>query len=141
MGVIVMSVPEMQVVVKTVSEIYNCSLASIIRKKIMYHGVSNGKKLVLCTPYSKLHAQGHGWFDLTTKQVNLLDDSDIAILVVRLEGNKIYYVDFKQLRGLITSDMTLNYSEDEKWRLYIWENHIKVRGNNTKFDIGPVVLV
>lgn len=132
-----MPIPDKNIVVSTVSKRYNCSLSNIIRKKIMYHGVSNGKKLVLCTPESRLHPQGHGWFDLTTKQVDLLDDADIAILAVRLEGNKIYYVDFKQFRQFITSGMTLNYSEDEKWRFYIWENFIKVRGNEKKFDIEP----
>jgi hypothetical protein len=141
LGGLSMSIPDKQIVLKTVSERYNCLLSNIIRKKIMYHGVSTGKKLVLCTPESKLHPQGHGWFDLTTKQVKLLDDADIAILAVRLEGNKIYYVDFKQLRRLITTDMTLNYSENEKWRLYIWENYIKIRGNDKKFDIEPEVVV
>lgn len=136
-----MSVPDKKSVLNTVSERYNCSLSNVIRKKIIYHGFSNGKKLVLCTPESKLHPQGHGWFDLTTKQVDLLDGADIALLAIRLQGNKIYYVDFKQLRKLLTSEMTLNYSEDEKWRLYIWENYIKVRGNDKKFDIEPEVLV
>ncbi|UGB29960.1 hypothetical protein [Metabacillus sp. B2-18] len=132
-----MSIPDKNIVVSTVCKRYNCSLSNIIRKKIMYHGVSNGKSLVLCTPESRLHPQGHGWFDLTTKQVDLLDDADIAILAVRLEGYKIYYVNFKQLRQLITPDMSLNYSEDEKWRFYIWEKYIKVRGNDMKFDIEP----
>ncbi|WP_071461334.1 hypothetical protein [Bacillus massilinigeriensis] len=132
-----MSIPDKNIVVSTVCKRYNCSLSNIIRKKIMYHGVSNGKSIVLCTPESRLHPQGHGWFDLTTKQVDLLDDADIAILAVRLEGYKIYYVDFKQLRQLITPDMSLNYSEDEKWRFYIWENYIKVRGKDKKFDIEP----
>ncbi|MEC1717217.1 hypothetical protein ABEV09_07270 [Schinkia azotoformans] len=132
-----MSIPDKNIVVSTVCKRYNCSLSNIIRKKILYHGVSNGKSIVLCTPESRLHPQGHGWFDLTTKQVDLLDDADIAILAVRLEGYKIYYVDFKQLRQLITPDMSLNYSEDEKWRFYIWENYIKVRGKDKKFDIEP----
>lgn len=88
-----------------------------------------------------MHPQGHGWFDLTSKQVGLLDNSDITILAVRLEGNKIYYVNFKQLRQIITSEMTLNYSSYEKWRFYIWENYIKVRGNDSKFDIDPGILI
>jgi hypothetical protein len=135
-----MSFPNKNFVVSTVSERYNCSLSNIIRKKIIYYGESNGRRLVLCTPESRLHSQGHGWFDLTTKQVDLLDDADIAILAVRLEGNKIYYVDFKKLRQLITSEMTLNYSSDEKWRLYIWENYIKGRGNDNKFYIEPEIV-
>lgn len=96
---------------------------------------SNGKKLVLCIPESRLHPQGHGWFDLTTKQVDLLVNAAISILAVRLQGKKIYYVNFKELRLLITPDITLNYSVNEKWRFYIWENYIKVRGKDKKFDI------
>ncbi|WP_289137747.1 hypothetical protein [uncultured Brevibacillus sp.] len=106
----------------------------------MFQGVSNGKQLVLCTPESKLHVKGHGWFDLTTKQVELLDDADIAILAVRLEGNKVYYVDFKQLRKLIASVKSLNCSPDEKWRLYVWDNYITIRGNSTKFLVEPEII-
>lgn len=136
-----MPIPDMQIVVTTIFERYNFSLSSIVRKRIMYHGSRDGKKLVLCTPESRLHPQGHGWFDLTTKQVDILDDSDIAILAVRLEGNKIYYVDFKQLRLLITSGMTLSYSKDKKWRFYIWDSYNKVRGNDNKFDVEPEILM
>ncbi|MGD6844697.1 hypothetical protein ACQCVH_19565 [Bacillus infantis] len=135
-----MSIPDKNIIISSVSKRYSCSLSNIIRKKIMYHGVSNGKKLVLCTPESRLHRQGHGWFDLTTKQVDLLDDAELAILAIRLEGYKIYYVDFKQLRQLINRDMTLNYSEDRKWRFYIWEKYLKVRGNDKKFDIEPELV-
>lgn len=136
-----MLIPDMQLVIDKIAKKYNCSLFSIMRKRIMFHGVSNGKKLVLCTPESKLHVKGHGWFDLTTKQVELLDDADIAILAVRLEGNKIYYVDFKELRKLISAAKTLNYSSDEKWRLYIWRNYITIRGNDTKFPVDPEIIV
>lgn len=135
-----MLIPDKNIVVEEISKRYKCSISNIARKKIMYHGVSDGRKLVLCTPESKLHAQGHGWFDLTTKQVELLDDADIAILAVRLQGNRIYYIDFEQLRRLITSDMKLKYSSDEKWRLYIWEDYIKVRGNDAKFDVVPTIM-
>jgi hypothetical protein len=137
-----MSVPDKQIVVKTVSEKYNCTLSNIKRKQIMYHGVSNGKKLILCTPSSKLHVNGNGWFDLNTKQVELLDDSEIALLAVRLEGNKIYYVDFKELRKLMTLDNILkNYAEGEHWKFFVWENHIKVQGNEREFHVQPEVLV
>lgn len=77
---------------------------------------------MLWTPESTLHPQGHGRFDLTIKQVKLLDNTDIAILAVRLQEYRIYYIDFKQLRRLVTSEMKLKYSNDEKWRFYIWKN-------------------
>ena len=73
---VVMSVPDKQMVHKTIREKYNCTLSNIKRKQIMYEGLSEGKRLVLCTPSSKLHPTRKGWFDLTTIQVNLLDDSE-----------------------------------------------------------------
>ena len=106
----------------------------------MFHGVSNEMRLVLCTPESKLHVKGHGWFDLTIKQVEILDDADIAILAVRVEGNKIYYVDYRELRKIIAAAKTLNYSTDVKWRLYIWDKHITIRGNDSKLPVEPIIV-
>lgn len=37
-------------------------------------------------------------------QIEILDDGDISILAVRIEENKVYYIDFKELRKLITPD-------------------------------------
>ncbi|WNF35226.1 hypothetical protein RJD24_12190 [Bacillaceae bacterium IKA-2] len=136
-----MSIPDKYIVVKTVSEKYNCTLSNIKRKQILYQGLSNGKNLVLCTPSSKLHVNGNGWFDLNTKQVDLLDESDMSILAVRLQGNKIYYVDFKELRKLMTSDnMLKNSAEGEHWKLFVWEDHIKVQGNERKFHVHPELV-
>lgn len=133
-----MSIPDKNIVVSTVSEKFNSTLSNIKRKQIMYEGISSGKRVVLCTPSSKLHISGKGWFDLTTKQVDLLDDADIAILAVRLQGNKIYYLDFKELRKLMTPDIVLrNSNEGEHWKLYVWENYIKVQGNEKEFHIEP----
>jgi len=136
-----MSIPDKQIVLKTVGEEYDCILSNVKRKQIMYQGVSAGKKLILCTPSSKLHPQGKGWFDLTIKQVEILDDSDIAILAVRLEGNKIYYINFKELRELMTPDIMLENSREGKhWKFYVWGNYIKVQGNEKEFYVQPEVL-
>lgn len=136
-----MSIPDKQIVLNTVIKKYNCTLLNIMRKQIMYHGVSNGKKLVICTPSSKLHPQGMGWFDLTIKQVELLDDSDLSILAVRLQGLKIYYIDFKELRKLMTSDIMIENSREGKhWKFYVWENYIQVRGNDKNFKIVPELV-
>lgn len=135
MGV-VMSVPDKQMVLKTIREKYNCTLSNIKRKQIMYEGLSEGKKLVLCTPSSKLYPQGKGWFDLTTIQVDLLDDSDIAILAVWLQGNKIYYLDFKEHRKPMTSNTILDNSRGGNYRkLYVWEIYIKIQGNEKEFHV------
>ncbi|MCM3584231.1 hypothetical protein M3182_00560 [Mesobacillus maritimus] len=136
-----MSIPEKHIVVKAVSEKYNCILSNIKRKQIMYEGTSNEKKLVLCTPQSKLHVNGKGWFDLTTLQIDLLDDSDIPILAVRLQGYKVYYIDFKELKKLMTPDIMLrNPKEGEHWKLYVWGNFIKVQGNEKEFHVQPELL-
>ncbi|WP_058485026.1 hypothetical protein [Defluviitalea phaphyphila] len=137
-----MLIPDKQIVLKTIGEKYNCILSNIKGKQIMYEGISAGKKLILCTPSSKLHSQGQGWFDLTIKQVEILDDSDIAILAVRLEGNKIYYINFKELKELMTPDIMFeNSSEGKHWKFYVWKNYIEIRGNEKKFYIQPEVLV
>jgi len=127
-------------VLNIINKRYNCTLSNIKGKQIMYHGVSNGKRIVLCTPFSKLHVRGHGWFVLTTKQVDLLDDSDITILAIRLQG--IYYIDFKEIRKLLISDIMLNNPrEGEQWKLYVWENYIDIRGSDEKFHVQPEVLI
>ncbi|WP_406244022.1 hypothetical protein ACF3M2_09910 [Tissierella carlieri] len=136
-----MSIPNLQIVLKTIRENYNCSLTTIKGKRIMFEGVSNNKKLVLCTPSSKLHPQGKGWFDLTTKQVELLDDSDISILAVRLEGGKVYYINFKDLRRLMEPEMILeNPREGRHWKFYVWPSYLKVQGNEKEFHIQPEVV-
>lgn len=136
-----MSTPEKETVVKMISERYDCALTIMKQKKIMYEGKTrNDKSVVLCTPETKLHNQEHGWFDLSTKQVEILDGADMAIMAVRIEGNKVYFVEFKNLRRLMTADMILDYSKDEKWRFYIWEDHIKVRGNDEKFYVSGEVV-
>lgn len=99
----------------------------------MFQGVSNGRRIVVCTPYSKIHLIGKGWFDLTIKQVELLDAADIAVLAVRLEDGGINYVNFKELRKLMTLDIQrVNTREGEHWKFYIWGDHIQVRGSNSK---------
>lgn len=136
-----MSIPDMKIVLETISKQHNCALSNIARKQIMYQGVTDGKRLVLCTPSSKLHPQGKGWFDLTIKQVEILDDSDIAILAARLQGGKIYYINFKDIRKLMTSDIMLeNPREGEHWKFYVWPNYIKVQGNEKEFFVQPEVV-
>lgn len=113
-------IPDIFEVVQEVEKKFQCKLMTIKRKKIMFEGRSEGQKIVVCTPSSKLHNNGHGWFDLSTLQVELLDQAQIAILAIRLENNKIYFIDFKDLRRHMTSKMLINYSGVDKWSLYIW---------------------
>ncbi|GMK39103.1 hypothetical protein PCCS19_21570 [Paenibacillus sp. CCS19] len=137
-----MSSPDKKIVVNKLKQKYGCSLSTIKGKQIMYQGVSGEKRIVVCTPYSKIHTIGKGWFDLTIKQVELLDDADIAVLAVRLEDGNVYYVDFKELRKMITPDIQLvNSREGEHWKFYIWGNNIQVRGCLDKFQAVPERLI
>ena len=137
-GGIEMSVPDKKIVVATLTQKYGCSLSTISRKQIMFQGISGGKRIVVCTPSSKIHPNGKGWFDLTIIQVKLLDESDIAVLAVRLEGGNIYYVDFKELRKMMTPNlMVVNPNEGEHWKFHIWGNSLQVLGSKNKFTVLP----
>jgi hypothetical protein len=129
------------IVINEISKKYNCNLSTIQGKQIMYQGISGGQKIVVCTPYSKIHVIGKGWFDLTTKQVKLLDEPDVAVLAVRLGLNKIYYVDFKELRKLMKPEIMLkNSNEGEHWKLFVWEDHVQVQGNDRRFMVQPKIV-
>ncbi len=136
-----MSVPDKRIIVDTLTRKYGCSFSTITRKQIMLEGLSGGKRIVICTPSSKIHANGKGWFDLTIKQVELLDEADISVLAVRLEGNRVYYIDFKELRKLMLPSLMLtNPNEGEHWKLFVWDRYFQVQGNGNKFSVVPEVL-
>ncbi|EAO9488575.1 hypothetical protein AKL49_25165 [Salmonella enterica] len=136
-----MSVPDKKVVIQTLSQKFKCHFKAIKRKQIMFEGINNGKKIIICTPSSKIHAQGNGWFDLNTKQVAILDEAEFAVLAVRLEGKKIYYVDFKELKRLMTPEVICeNYAEGKHWKLFVWETYIQIQGNDQKFNVQPQIV-
>lgn len=134
-------IPNKYEVIKTIEEKYQCKLISINGKRIMYEGITRGQTIVVCTPQSKIHANGHGWFDLSTIQVELLDRAQIAILAIRLEGNKIYYIDFSDLRTYLSDSTIINYSGGDKWRIYIWENYLTIRGNEKRYHIDSKNII
>lgn len=135
-----MSVPDKNLIIDSLSNKYNCKLTTITRKQIMYEGKCNGKRIVVCTPSSKIHVKGSGWFDLKMAQVELLDEADISVLAVRLEGNKVYYVDFKELRKLITDDLIVyTPAIGEHWKFFVWDSEIEIQGSRKMFYIQPEI--
>ena len=54
-----MSIPNMQIVLRQIRDKYNCTLTNIKGERIMFKRGSDNKKLVFCTPYSKLYPQGN----------------------------------------------------------------------------------
>ena len=134
-------IPPKEKVVTTVQNRFNCSLSLIEQKRIMYKGETSDKKIIiLCTPETKIHDNEHGWFDLTTKQVEILDKADISIMAVRVENGKVYFIEFKNLRRLMTKEIIIEYGRDAKWRFYIWEDHIKLFGIKEKFYVTGELL-
>ena len=50
-----LSVHDKRTVLKKVSEQYYCTLSTIKGKQIIYQGVANGQRIVLCTPKLSIH--------------------------------------------------------------------------------------
>ncbi|WP_410514053.1 hypothetical protein PaeBR_06465 [Paenibacillus sp. BR2-3] len=74
-------------------------------------------------------------------QVELLDDANISILAVRLEGNKVYFIDFKELRKLITPDyIVFTPHIGEHWKFFVWESYIEIQGNRNKYFTQPELV-
>lgn len=137
-GGLKMTVPDKIQIIKTLSTKFNCRLTNIKRKQILYEGKSDGKRIVVCTPSSKIHVKGSGWFDLKMAQIELLDEADISILAVRLEGNKVYYIDFNELRKKLTSDLIVyTPAIGEHWKFFVWGNYIEIQGSRDKFYVQP----
>ncbi|UED72213.1 hypothetical protein [Brevibacillus sp. DP1.3A] len=135
------SIPDKNHIIEKLSLKYNCKLTNITRKQILFEGRCDGKRIVVCTPGSKIHLKGSGWFDLKVSQVELLDKAEISILAVRLEGGKVYYVDFKELRKRITPDLIVyTPAIGGHWKFFVWETHIEIQGSKNKFYVQPELV-
>lgn len=128
-----------ETVISNLQKHLSVSLKQSTGKQIIYSGVDvNGKKVTVCTPESKLHIKGHGWIDITIIQKSLLEKSDFSILALRMGDDKTYYVDFKKLVPYLTHEaMVNNKKEGDHWKLYVWPDHLEVRGNSKHLDIAP----
>ena len=89
-------IPSKEKVISELETHFNVKLSQLRAKRIFYNGkLPNGKEILVCTPESKLYPAGHGWVDITTIQYEMLDKAYMGILAFRLEGDKIYYLNFK----------------------------------------------
>jgi hypothetical protein len=126
-----MNIPSKEFVISKLQEYFTISLSKLPKYRIFYNGIFNDtEEILICTPHSKLHINGHGWMDITSKQILLLNKAKHSILAFRLEGNKVYYVNFYDLEKYLTPESMFNNSrEGNHWKLYIWPKHIEIRGN------------
>lgn len=74
-------------------------------------------------------------------EVEILDDAEISILAVRLEGGKVYYVDFKELRKRITPKLIVfTPAIGEHWKFFVWKTYIEIQGSKNKFYAQPELV-
>lgn len=132
-----MNIPTQEFVINELQKIYQISLNKIPSHRVFYKGVINdNEEILICTPQSKLHKNGHGWIDITYKQLLFLKKAKYSILAFRIEGNKVYYINFDDLEKHLTIESMLNNNkEGDHWKLYIWQNNIEIRGNQNRLLI------
>ncbi len=133
-----MSILDKQIALKKLNEKYECRLSPVKGKQIMFEGFTNGKKIVVCIPASKIHVNGHGWFDISTQQVEIFNRADIVEIVVRLEGNKLYFINYKELEKLLNLNMK---SVADVHRIYVWEDFVEIRANRKRFPVQPEIVI
>ncbi|MFZ4680312.1 MAG: hypothetical protein ACOYLP_09110 [Flavobacterium sp.] len=134
-----MNIPSKEFVISELQDYLKISLSKLPKYRVFYSGLLNDiEDISICTPESKLHKNGHGWIDITSKQILLLKKAKYSILAFRLEGNKVYYVNFSDLEKYLTQEYIFNNSrEGNHWKLYIWPKHIEIRGNAKHLLVEP----
>ncbi|MEY2692730.1 MAG: hypothetical protein RIT03_1120 [Bacteroidota bacterium] len=133
-----MNIPSKEFVISELQDYIKISLIKLPKYHVFYNGIYNKEDLLICTPESKLHINGHGWIDITYKQIDLLKKAKNSIIALRLEGNKVYYINSDELLSYFTpTSMHNNSREGNHWKLYIWPKHIEIRGNAKKLLVEP----
>lgn len=113
------------------SKATECDFRPVSRKKIMFQGrKTNGDTVTLCSPQSKMHPQGFYWVDITQEQARVLGETDVGIVFFRLEGRNLLMTKWADLKQYLIADcMRYNAKEQHHWKLYIFQDHIKISGN------------
>lgn len=135
-----MSIPLKEKVVKELEDYLKTDLYQVPRSLIFFNGILNdGSTVIICTPQSKLYPRRCGRTDLTTVQVSMLDKADHSILAFRVEGNQVYYLDFRNLKPYLTEEAAFYNNERRRtfWKLYIWSDRIQVLRNKNSLSISP----
>jgi len=129
-------------VINKIENKYNIKLTKLLRKKIMFEGIiENSKKFILLTPKSKIHKNGMAWIDINKKQVDILYNYDIAIIVFRIEDYGCFFVNFNEIADYLNKDnIILNSREGEHWKLHISpnENILFIQGNKNSLLLEDI---
>lgn len=116
-----------------VSEAYKVKFRAVRNKKIFFSAIiKDNKNTVICTPQSKYHPKlGAWWVDITQIQYDEFEKYDNAIIIFRLEGSMLCMQNWKSLKEYLNEKCrTYNDSEKEHWKLYIYNDYIKVMRND-----------
>lgn len=127
------NIVELEKVLKVASEAAGNEYRLIKGKRIMFEStLENGESIILCTPLSKYHKTiDAGWIDITLVQYELMESYDNAMIIFRLEGQKLSMVNWTDLKPLLTKDcMRYTKNSKEHWKLNIHDDYIKVSGND-----------
>jgi hypothetical protein len=100
--------------------------------------MNGNRRIVVSSPQSITHKGGQGWIDLTRIQINLMEEYDAALLAFRLPRQQTYFINFQQLRPLLTEKCIFDSKrEGVHWKLYVWPGRIEIRQNDTLLPIAP----
>ena len=128
---------ELEQVLKVASEAAGSQYSLIKGKKIMFESkLENGESIMLCTPLSKHHKSiNAGWVDITLVQYELMESYDNAMIIFRLEGQKLSMVNWIDLKPLLI-ESCMRYTENSKehWKFNIHDDYIKVSGNDAVLE-------
>ena len=115
---------------------HECCLRPITKKRIMFSGVKNrGETIALCSPQSKFNSAGRYWVDITLEQYQVLDSYNIALLIIRLEGNRLLLLGWEELKVHLKEEyVCYNENEQHHWKLHIYTKYYQVYGSNEKIS-------
>ncbi|MCB8817084.1 HMG-box domain-containing protein [Desulfosporosinus shakirovi] len=135
-----MSIPLKERVVKELEDYLKTDLYQVPRRQILFNGILNdGSTVAVCTPQAKLNSRRCGRIELTTVQVSILNNADHSILAFRIENNRVYYLDFRNLKPYLTEEATYYSEKREKtlWQLHIWSYCIQILRSKNHVAISP----
>lgn len=103
----------------------------------MINNARNGESIILCSSLSKHHESiNAGWVDITLVQYELMESYDNALIIFRLEGEKLSLVNWGDLKTLLKEEnMRYTKNSKEHWKLNIHDSFVKVSGNENILEV------
>ena len=138
-----MNIPSKECVIEELQNHFGAVLLKYKNKQVFYSGkLKDNKEIIVFTPHSKLHINGHGWIDINEKQTSILEKTECSIMALRLEGDKVYYFKFHEFKPYLTKEAMTN---EDHWKIYIYSDYLQMRQTNKKFsikanDLGEIMI-